>query len=105
VDSAPPADLLCPVMPVDLTDFGQTIEAVSAIDRRIRGVDAVIHLPAGAMWMRAMWPRRSARRRGDHHRERQYRDAPAKPGTDGRVASGRTHERWRWPERDAVIDR
>src|SRR4029079_16655946 len=43
---APPAEPLCPFTRVDLTDFGQTIEAVSAIDDRIRGVDALIHLAA-----------------------------------------------------------
>ena len=46
VDFAPPAESLCPFTLVDLTDFGQTIEAVSAIDERIRGVDAVVHLAA-----------------------------------------------------------
>ena len=46
VDIAPPAESLCPFTHVDLTDFGQTIEVLSAIDDRIRGVDAVAHLAA-----------------------------------------------------------
>jgi nucleoside-diphosphate-sugar epimerase len=31
---------------VDLTDYGQTVEVLSAIDSRYRGVDAVVHLAA-----------------------------------------------------------
>jgi nucleoside-diphosphate-sugar epimerase len=46
VDRVPPAASRCPFTSVDLTDFGQTIEALSAIDDRIQGVDAVVHLAA-----------------------------------------------------------
>jgi len=46
VDRVPPAQSRCPFTSVDLTDFGQTIEALSAIDDRIHGVDAVVHLAA-----------------------------------------------------------
>ncbi|MBA3471571.1 MAG: NAD(P)-dependent oxidoreductase [Herpetosiphonaceae bacterium] len=45
-DRTPPAEHRCPFVAVDLTDFGQTIEALSAIDDRIHGVDAVVHLAA-----------------------------------------------------------
>jgi nucleoside-diphosphate-sugar epimerase len=46
VDRTPPAESRCPFTSVDLVDFGQTIEALSAIDDRIHGVDAVVHLAA-----------------------------------------------------------
>ncbi len=46
VDRTPPAESRCPFVSVDLADFGQTIEALSAIDDRIHGVDAVVHLAA-----------------------------------------------------------
>jgi nucleoside-diphosphate-sugar epimerase len=46
VDQARPAEQLCPFTAVDLTDFGQTLEALSAIDDRYAGVDAVVHLAA-----------------------------------------------------------
>ena len=46
VDRTPPAASHCPFISVDLADFGQTIEALSAIDDRIQGVDAVVHLAA-----------------------------------------------------------
>lgn len=46
IDVAPPAEPLCPFTCVDLADFGQAIEALSEIDGRIRGVDAVVHLAA-----------------------------------------------------------
>ncbi len=46
VDRLAPAERLCPFTSVDLTDFGQTIEALSEIDDRIDGVDAVVHLAA-----------------------------------------------------------
>lgn len=45
-DLVPPAEPLCPFTRVDLTDFGQAVEALSLIDDRIRGVDAVVHLAA-----------------------------------------------------------
>jgi len=31
---------------VDLTDYGQAVEALSAVDDRYRGLDAVVHLAA-----------------------------------------------------------
>jgi nucleoside-diphosphate-sugar epimerase len=43
VASAQPA---CPFVRVDLTDYGMTLEALSAIDDRYSGVDAVVHLAA-----------------------------------------------------------
>ncbi|HEU4325311.1 MAG TPA: NAD(P)-dependent oxidoreductase [Roseiflexaceae bacterium] len=46
VDLAPPAEPLCPFVHVDLADFGQTVEALSAVDDRFSGVDAVVHLAA-----------------------------------------------------------
>jgi nucleoside-diphosphate-sugar epimerase len=46
VDRLPPSVRNCPFSTVDLTDFGETIEALSAIDDRISGVDAVVHLAA-----------------------------------------------------------
>ena len=46
VDLLPPAEPLCPFTRVDLTDFGQAVEALSSIDDRIKGVDAVVHLAA-----------------------------------------------------------
>ncbi len=41
-----PARELCPFTRVDLTDFGETLEALSEIDDLYRGVDAVVHLAA-----------------------------------------------------------
>lgn len=46
VDRAAPAEQLCPFIRIDLTDFGQTVEALSFIDDRYRTVDAVVHLAA-----------------------------------------------------------
>jgi nucleoside-diphosphate-sugar epimerase len=46
VDRTPPAERLCPFVHVDLTDFGQTVETLSAIDERVSGVDGVVHLAA-----------------------------------------------------------
>lgn len=46
VDQNRPAEQLCPFTAVDLTNFGQTLEALSAIDDRYTGVDAVVHLAA-----------------------------------------------------------
>jgi nucleoside-diphosphate-sugar epimerase len=46
VDRVAPAQQVCPFIRIDLTDFGQTIEALSAIDDRYRRVDAVVHLAA-----------------------------------------------------------
>lgn len=46
VDRVAPATSHCPFTAVDLTDFGQTVEALSGIDGRMRGVTAVVHLAA-----------------------------------------------------------
>lgn len=46
IDRAQPAEQGCPFSSADLTDFGETIEALSMIDDRFRGVDAVVHLAA-----------------------------------------------------------
>jgi nucleoside-diphosphate-sugar epimerase len=46
VDQARPAKALCPFTRVDLTDFGQTVEALSEIDDLYHGVEAVVHLAA-----------------------------------------------------------
>lgn len=46
VDSAPPRDQRSPFTRIDLTDFGQVVEALSRIDDRYDGVDAVVHLAA-----------------------------------------------------------
>jgi nucleoside-diphosphate-sugar epimerase len=46
VDLSPPAVERTQFVRVDLTDYGQTVEVLSAIDSRYRGVDAVVHLAA-----------------------------------------------------------
>jgi nucleoside-diphosphate-sugar epimerase len=46
VDLAPAAVERTQFVRVDLTDYGQTVEVLSAIDSRYRGVDAVVHLAA-----------------------------------------------------------
>jgi nucleoside-diphosphate-sugar epimerase len=46
VDLVRPPDDPCPFARVDLTDMGQTMEALHQIDDRHRGVDAVVHLGA-----------------------------------------------------------
>src|ERR1700751_1550978 len=46
VDLVRPAIANLPFSRVDLTDFGQTIEALSGIDERVRNVTAVVHLAA-----------------------------------------------------------
>ena len=46
LDVAPPKDERCPFTQIDLTDFGQTMEAFSEIDSCYRGVDAIVHLAA-----------------------------------------------------------
>jgi nucleoside-diphosphate-sugar epimerase len=46
VDLAPPAAERTQFVRVDLTDYGQTVEVLTAIDSRYRGVDAVVHLAA-----------------------------------------------------------
>lgn len=45
VDRTPSPHAVCPFLRVDLTDFGQTLEALSVNDA-YRGVDAVVHLAA-----------------------------------------------------------
>jgi nucleoside-diphosphate-sugar epimerase len=46
VDLVPASVERAPFVRVDLTDYGQTIEVLSAIDARYRGVDVVVHLAA-----------------------------------------------------------
>lgn len=46
VDVIPPVEPRCPFVRVDLTDFGQTVEALSGVDSRYDHVDAVVHLAA-----------------------------------------------------------
>lgn len=46
VDVAPPRDERSPFTRIDLTDFGQVVEAFSRIDDRYDAVDAVVHLAA-----------------------------------------------------------
>jgi nucleoside-diphosphate-sugar epimerase len=56
IDAAPPAKEKCPFVQADLADFGQAFEALSGIDDRHRGVDAVVHLaaiPAPGRWPNA----------------------------------------------------
>jgi nucleoside-diphosphate-sugar epimerase len=44
--SPPPADQGCPHVRIDLSDFGQTVEALTAVQDRHDGIDAVVHLAA-----------------------------------------------------------
>jgi nucleoside-diphosphate-sugar epimerase len=46
VDNVPPAQEVCPFVQADLADFGQTLEVLSEVDDRLKGVDAVVHLAA-----------------------------------------------------------
>ena len=46
IDTVPPARAGCPFVQADLTDFGQAVEALSEVDDRFRGVEAVVHLAA-----------------------------------------------------------
>ncbi len=46
LDLAPPAEPTCPFTRVDLTDFGQVVGALTAVDDRHAGLDAVVHLAA-----------------------------------------------------------
>jgi nucleoside-diphosphate-sugar epimerase len=46
LDIAAPREALCPYTRVDLTDFGQAVQALTAIDARYSGVDALVHLAA-----------------------------------------------------------
>lgn len=46
VDAIAPAVSRCPFVQADLCDFGETLEILSEVDSRYRGVDAVAHLAA-----------------------------------------------------------
>lgn len=46
LDVAAPREQLCPYTRIDFTDYGQAVEAFSAIDSRYAKVDAVVHLAA-----------------------------------------------------------
>jgi nucleoside-diphosphate-sugar epimerase len=46
IDLMPQREAVCPYTRVDLTDYGQALEALSGIDSRYAGVDAVVHLAA-----------------------------------------------------------
>jgi nucleoside-diphosphate-sugar epimerase len=46
LDVAPPRQASCPYTRIDLTDYGQSVEALTAIDERYDGIDAVVHLAA-----------------------------------------------------------
>ncbi|WP_377273174.1 NAD-dependent epimerase/dehydratase family protein [Peterkaempfera sp. SMS 1(5)a] len=46
LDTTPSAEPLSAFVRVDLTDYGQTVEALTAVDDRHRGLDAVVHLAA-----------------------------------------------------------
>lgn len=46
IDTLPPREPKCPFTRIDLTDHGQTLEALMAVDDRYSGVDAVVHLAA-----------------------------------------------------------
>jgi nucleoside-diphosphate-sugar epimerase len=46
LDIAAPAQQRCPFTRIDFTDYGQTLEALTRIDSRYTGVDALVHLAA-----------------------------------------------------------
>ena len=46
LDRVPPPRPRAPYVRVDLTDFGQVVEALSGVDDKYSGVDAVVHLAA-----------------------------------------------------------
>lgn len=46
LDQNPSPDPICPFVRVDLSDFGQTLQALDGVDDRHRGLDAVVHLAA-----------------------------------------------------------
>jgi nucleoside-diphosphate-sugar epimerase len=46
LDQLPPREHRAPFVQVDLTDFGRVVEALTAIDDKYDGVDAVVHLAA-----------------------------------------------------------
>ncbi|HEY3328815.1 MAG TPA: NAD(P)-dependent oxidoreductase [Capsulimonadaceae bacterium] len=46
IDTTPPAVRLCPFIAVQLTDFGQTLDALTGTDFGQPSVDAIVHLAA-----------------------------------------------------------
>jgi nucleoside-diphosphate-sugar epimerase len=46
LDLVPPRQSTCPFIRIDLTDYGQTVEALAGIDDRYPRIDAVAHLAA-----------------------------------------------------------
>jgi nucleoside-diphosphate-sugar epimerase len=46
IDRVPPSERVCDFVLLDLTDLGQTVEALSGVDGLYHGVDAVVHLAA-----------------------------------------------------------
>jgi nucleoside-diphosphate-sugar epimerase len=46
LDAVAPSEQDCPFVKVDLTDFGQVVAALTAVDDRYARVDAVVHLAA-----------------------------------------------------------
>jgi nucleoside-diphosphate-sugar epimerase len=46
LDIVPPREPRCAYIRIDLTDYGQTAEALTTIDGRYAGIDAVVHLAA-----------------------------------------------------------
>lgn len=46
VDAVPYPDAPCPSVMADLTDYGQTVSALTGVDDRHQGVEAVVHLAA-----------------------------------------------------------
>ena len=51
LDVVAPKEQRCPFIQIDLTDFGQTLEAFSGVDDHYQSVDAVVHLGGGfAAW-------------------------------------------------------
>jgi nucleoside-diphosphate-sugar epimerase len=46
LDLVAPNESVCPFIRVDLTDYGQVVEALTAIDSRYTSIDAVVHLAA-----------------------------------------------------------
>lgn len=46
IDTVAPREQRCPYTRIDLTDYGQVVEALTSIDARYDRVDAVVHLAA-----------------------------------------------------------
>jgi len=46
IDSARPTEWLCPFISTQLTDFGQTIDALTGVDFGEPNIDAIVHLAA-----------------------------------------------------------